>query len=353
MTDGAEFPEGLGRLGELPRAQLFSGTTQLEDMPNLTAHMGKARLLVKRDDCTELAFGGNKVRQLEFYFGQARAKNADTVLITGAVQSNFARLTAAAARKLGMDCHIQLEERVAKNDPYYRTSGNVLLEKMMGATIHSFPEGEDEVGADRQLHEIADGLKEQGRTPYIIPLAPGHAPFGALGYAVMAHELSAQLKTQGIAADEIVVASGSGATHAGLLFGLRAIGDPTPVRGICVRRDAALQGPRIAKRCEEIAELLGVSSRVSDEDVIVDEGVLAPGYGRAGPEVQHAILEGARHESLMLDPTYAGKSFAGFLQRAEQSTENEALVFVHTGGTPGIFAYQNDIEAAVAALESQ
>ncbi|MGI9373603.1 MAG: D-cysteine desulfhydrase family protein [Hyphomicrobiales bacterium] len=353
MVNEVEFPESLGRLGALPRATLFSGSTQLEEMPNLTAHMSKARLLVKRDDCTELAFGGNKVRQLEFYFGQAKAQGADTILITGAVQSNFARLTAAAARKLGMGCHVQLEERVAKNDPLYRTSGNVLLEKMMGVTIHSYSEGEDEVGADRQLHMIADELKKQGHTPYIIPLAPGHAPYGALGYVVMAHELSGQLEDEGIVANEIVVASGSGATHAGLLFGLRAIGNNTPVRGVCVRRDAAAQGPRITKRCEEIAELLGIPSRVTAADVIVDESVLAPGYGRAGPAVQNAILEGARHESLMLDPTYAGKSFAGFLQRAEKADENETLIFVHTGGTPGIFAYQKDIEAAVAAVEDQ
>ena len=138
----------LGRLAEIPRHRRFAGNTPLEPLPNLSAHFGGASFFVKRDDCTILAFGGNKVRQLEFYLGEACTGNADTILITGAVQSNFVRLAAAGARKLGMSCHIQLEERVAIDDHSYRTSGNVLVNKLLGATLHSYPEGEDESGAD-------------------------------------------------------------------------------------------------------------------------------------------------------------------------------------------------------------
>ncbi len=127
--------EALGRLDELPRARLGHAPTPIDAMPNLGARLGPARLYVKRDDCTGLAFGGNKVRQLEFYLGEAVAQDADTVLITGAVQSNFARLAAAGARKLGMDCHIQLEERVPKTDALYHDSGNVLLDRILGATL--------------------------------------------------------------------------------------------------------------------------------------------------------------------------------------------------------------------------
>ena len=159
----------LGRLNELPRARLGHSPTPLEAMPNMAARLGNLRLAVKRDDCTGLALGGNKVRQLEFYMGEALSKDADTILITGAVQSNFARLAAAAARKLGMDCHIQLEERVPKTDPAYRNSGNVLLDRMLGATLHSYPEGEDETGADRRLGELAAELESRGRRPYVIP----------------------------------------------------------------------------------------------------------------------------------------------------------------------------------------
>ena len=316
-------------------------------MPNLTRRCGGGQLFVKRDDAMGMAFGGNKVRQLEFYLGAAREQKADCILITGAVQSNFARLAAAGARKLGMDCHIQLEERVNKPEPGYRNSGNVLLERMLGATLHSFSEGENEAGADRRLEEIADELRQQGRRPYIIPLAPGHPPLGALGYVVAAHELLAQINAEGLRVEQVVVASGSGNTHAGLLFGLRALGCEIVVRGICVRRDAASQVPRVSERCRQIAELLEVDSPVGDRDVLVDDGFLAPGYGVAGEATMAAILLGARNEGLMLDPTYTGKAMAGFIHQAENSAPEAALILVHTGGTPAIFAYENDLRGAM------
>jgi D-cysteine desulfhydrase/L-cysteate sulfo-lyase len=343
-----QFPPEFGRLADMPRVKLFSGPTPLQTMPHLARVCGEqAELYVKRDDCTELAFGGNKVRQLEFYFGEAVARAADTVLITGAVQSNFVRLAAAAAARLGMACHIQLEERVPKNDPVYRTSGNVLLNQMLGATLHHYPDGEDEAGADRQLGVIADGLKAAGSRPYIIPLAPGHAPLGALGYVVAAHELVEQLAREELEIDEIVVASGSGATHAGLLFGLRALGCDIPVTGICVRRDADKQRPRITARCQEIADLLEADNSVIAEDIVLRDDFLAPGYGKSGEVAMRAILLGARTEGLMLDPTYTGKTMAGFIDRAETATEQTRLLFFHTGGSPAIFAYQNDLNDAM------
>lgn len=346
MTETGITDPALGRLADLPRAVLFRAPTHLEVMPNLASACGTSRpLMVKRDDLTDLAFGGNKVRQLEFYLGEAQAQGADTVLITGAVQSNFARLTAAGARKLGMDCHIQWEERVTKQDPRYRNSGNVLIERVLGATLHSYPEGEDEAGADRRLGEIADELRQTGRKPYIIPLAPGHAPLGALGYVVAAQELLQQIDETDLRVDEIFVASGSGATHAGLLFGLRALGSSIPVTGICVRRDAAAQGPRISQRCAEIAELLQIENSVSAEDVVVTDAFLAPGYGRASEEVIEAIRLAARTEALMLDPVYSGKTMAGFISAAKRAEGEGALIVIHTGGTPGIFAYEDDLTA--------
>ena len=293
-----------------------------------------------------LAFGGNKVRQLEFYIGEARAQQADTVLITGAVQSNFVRLAAAAARKAGMACHIQLEERVAKSDTIYRNSGNVLLDRLLGATLHSYPDGEDETGADKRLGEIADDLKEAGRRPYIIPLAPGHKPLGALGYVAAADELLRQIAEADLEVDEIVVASGSGNTHAGLLFGLRAIGSAITVTGICVRRQADAQHPRIAARCREIAELLEVESKVEDSDINLVDAFLPPGYGYAGQETFSAILLAARTEALILDPTYTGKAMAGFIHQAKAAGGTGTRIFIHTGGTPAIFAYENEMTEA-------
>ena len=350
MNTALEYPAELGRISAMPRVRLFAGATPLEAMPNLARACGGGSLLVKRDDCMGLAFGGNKVRQLEFYIGEAQAQNADTVLITGAVQSNFVRLAAAAARKSGMDCHVQLEERVAKSDATYRNSGNVLLDRLLGATLHAYAHGEDEVGADKRLGEIADDLRQSGRRPYVIPLTPGHTPLGALGYVAAADELLRQIAEADLTVDEIVVASGSGNTHAGLLFGLRALGSNIAVTGICVRRDTSAQRPRIAARCREIAELLDVESKVEDADISVNDDFLPPGYGTAGEEALRAILLAARTEALILDPTYTGKAMAGFIHRAKAAGGTGARIFVHTGGTPAIFAYEKELTEAAGRV---
>ncbi len=329
----------LGRLDSLPRTRLGHTPTPLEAMPNLAKAYPGRQLFVKRDDCTGLALGGNKVRQLEFYLGEAVGQGADTILITGAVQSNFARLAAAGARQLGMDCHIELEQRVPNDDPLYHSSGNVLLARLLGATMHHYPAGEDEAGADRQLATIAARLKAAGRHPYIIPLAPGHKPLGALGYVVAAREILQQCDDRGLAFDEVVVPSGSGHTHAGLLFGLRALGSPVVVTGICVRRPAAAQTPRIADRCREVAALLGVTNPVSAPDIRLVDNVLAPGYGQLNPATRTAIETAAQTEALILDPVYSGKAMAGFLDRAAKTGQGQSLLFIHTGGTPAVFAY--------------
>ena len=343
----------LGRLDELPRARLCHAPTPLEPMPNLAAHLGAGALYVKRDDCTGLALGGNKVRQLEFYLGQAQAEGADSILITGAVQSNFVRLAAAAARKLGMDCHIQLEERVPKSDPAYRASGNVLLDKLLGATLYSYPEGEDEAGADRRIREIAAELEDQGRRPFVVPLAPGHAPLGALGYVDCARETLHQIADQGLSIDEIVVPSGSGHTHGGFLFGLRALGCAIPVTGICVRRDVTAQRERIENRCREIAELLGIEPVVGDDDIRLDDQFLAPGYGQLNEATVDAIQTAARCEGLILDPVYSGKTMAGFIARARAAGPGRSLLFLHTGGTPAVFAYGAALTEAMAGLDAK
>ena len=338
----------LGSMDDLPRVDLGHGDTPLEPMANLQEALGGARLLVKRDDCTGLAFGGNKVRQLEFYLGEAKAEGADTILITGAVQSNFVRLAAAGARKLGMDIDIQLEARVPKSDPSYLNSGNVLLDKLLGARLHHYPDGEDEAGADRRLHEIADERRAEGRKPYVIPLAPGHKPLGALGYVVAARETLKQLEERGINVDRFVVPSGSGNTHAGFLFGLRALDCQVPVTGICVRRNAQLQAPRIAARCQEITELLGVENPVSDDDVVLDDRFLAPGYGQLNSATVEAMTLAAHKEAILLDPVYSGKTMAGLVDLARNSSPDETLLFLHTGGTPALFAYGDGLIEAMA-----
>lgn len=206
-------------LSAFPRASLLGQPTPMERLDRLSEELD-IDLWIKRDDLTGLSFGGNKNRQLEFYIGAALAAEADTILITGAVQSNFARTAAAAASKYGMQAVLQREERVPGMDPLYYHSGNTFLSDILGAGVMSYPEGEDEAGADAALAARAEELRAEGRRPYIIPLGLGHPPLGALGYVQGGAELAAQIG----GFDAAVVPSGSGATHGGVLTGVRLAG---------------------------------------------------------------------------------------------------------------------------------
>lgn len=342
-------PRDVSRLLEaFPQAPLGHYPTPLEPVPRLGDELG-LDLRIKRDDATGLAFGGNKIRQLEFYMGRARELNADTILITGAVQSNYVRAAAAAAAKLGLRCHVQLEDRVPLYDESYVSSGNVLLDKLLGATVHVYPDGEDEEGADARLHEIAEEERRQGFNPYVIPLGPGNPPLGALGYVKGALELVEQLDDPG-GVDAFVVPSGSGMTHGGFLVGLRALGVKAPVFGICVRRDAGAQAQRIAANCGNVEELLGLSDVVSGEDVRTVDAVLSPGYGRLNDETYEAVLLAARTEGLLLDTVYSGRALAGLIHLVKQGAiaSGSKVVFLHTGGAPALFGYSQVLSGRLA-----
>ena len=331
-------------LASFPRAELAHKPTPIEPMPNVSRLLGGPEVWVKRDDCTGLGMGGNKARQLEFYFGDALAQGADTVIITGAVQSNFVRATAAAAAKLGMACEIQLEDRVEGMDETYRRSGNVLLDQLLGARLHRYPDGEDEAGADAALEVIADRVRSEGGRPYVIHLGEGHRPLGALGYVDAAHEILDQCDAQGLSFDAVVVPSGSGATHAGLLVGLatRDRADIS-VHGICVRRDAESQAGRVLRSAYAIAEELGGVGKIGEADVTTRDDWMAPGYGHASSEVLGAIRMAARREGLLLDPVYSGKAFAGLVGLIQRGVfaSGSKLLFIHTGGTPALFGYRS------------
>jgi D-cysteine desulfhydrase family pyridoxal phosphate-dependent enzyme len=328
-------------INALPRAQFLLGPTPIERQPRLSEKLG-IDLLVKRDDLTGLAFGGNKVRQLEFYFGKILAAGADTVLITGAVQSNYVRVAAACAARLGLKCHIQLEERVPDVDAVYRTNGNVLINTLLGASLHSYPNGEDEAGADRRLHELAEDLKRQGHRPYVIPLGANNPPIGALGYVVCAEELLGQLEEF----DHVVVASGSGHTQAGVLFGLRTLNWSGTVHGICVRRLTSLQRPRIAGHCDRLAELLGMSNPVTPSDIHVYDDVFLPGYGRLNDITSDTIRTCAQLDGLVLDPVYTGCAMGGLFRCIHDGRvpARSRVLFIHTGGLPALFGYATALQ---------
>ena len=330
----------LAGVDRFPRARLGHAPTPLEPAPNLGAALG-IELWIKRDDCTGLALGGNKVRQLEFHFGEARARGADTVLVTGAVQSNLVRIAAAAARKLGMEAHIQVEDRVEGMDGVYRASGNLLLDRVLGAALHAFPEGEDEAAADAAMEARAAALAAKGRRPYVVHSAPGHPPLGGLGYVLAAGEIAEQARALDMRFDAVVCASGSALTHAGLLTGLRALGDRAPVLGICVRRDAASQTARVAEVASALAATIARPAPFDESGVEVSDAVLAPGYGRLNDAVREALALAARHEGLLLDPVYTARAMAGLIDhvRTGRIAAGSRVLFVHTGGQPALFAY--------------
>ena len=330
----------LAGIGRFPRASLGHAPTPLDAAPNLGAALG-IELWIKRDDCTGLALGGNKVRQLEFHLGAAQARGADIVLVTGAVQSNLVRIAAAGARRLGMDIDIQLEERVEDADDLYRASGNVLLDRVLGATLHAFPVGEDEAAADAAMERRAQALAAEGRTPYVIHSAPGHPPLGGLGYVAAAGEMLEQAGALGLDFDAVVCPSGSALTHAGILVGLRALGVTVPVYGVCVRRDAGPQGARVAELAAELAAMIGRPAAFAAGDVEVCDAVHPPGYGRLNDAVREAMAMAARHEALLLDPVYSGKAMAGLIAhvRSGRIAAGSRVLFIHTGGQPAIFAY--------------
>ena len=325
---------------KFPRARLGHAPTPLDAAPRIGAALG-IELWIKRDDCTGLAMGGNKVRQLEFPLGEAQSRDADTLLITSAVQSNYVRVAAAAGRRLGMETHIQLEERVPDVDTLYRTSGNVLLDRLFGAKLHSFPVGEDEPAADASLDLLAQSLAEKGRRPYVIHLAPAHPPLGALGYVIAAEEILDQARTHDLEFDAVVCPTGSALTHAGLLLGLRTLGNEVPVFGICVRRDAASQVARVRKVAEQLAEMIERPEDFEAGDVEAFDGVLTPGYGQLNDAVREAIALAAHQEGLLLDPVYTGRTMAGLIEHVRTGViaTGSRVLFLHTGGLPALFAY--------------
>jgi len=326
---------------QYPRVELSHTPTPLESLKNLSDTLQGPNIWAKRDDCTGLAMGGNKARQLEFYIGDAVSKGADTLLTTGAVQSNHVRMTIAAARKLGLEVEVQLEKRVDGRQPEYYDSGNPFLMRLMGARIHTYPVGEDEEGADRALNERAEQLRREGRNPYVIPLSGNHIPYGSLGYVKCAEELLLQAMQRSVSIDAIVLASGSATTHSGMLAGLRALGSDIPVYGICVRRDQNAQAERVLKKSAQVAEMIGSRAAITEQDVWVDDSMLYPGYGQLNDELLEAMRLTARAEGILLDPTYTGKAMAGLIKLVRNATlqPNQNVVFLHTGGSPALFGY--------------
>ncbi|HLB98756.1 MAG TPA: D-cysteine desulfhydrase family protein [Acetobacteraceae bacterium] len=308
-------------LARFPRVRMFPTPTPLERLDNLTRELGGPEIWIKRDDCTVVATGGNKIRKLEYLAGAARAQGADHLVTQGAVQSNHVRQTAAVARRLGMKCTALLEHRIETNDRDYLNSGNVLLDRLFDCAIEYRPAGLD-MNAEAEAKGAA--LREAGAKAYVIP-GGGSNTVGALGYVGCAQELMQQADEMGLRIDRLVTATGSAGTQAGLVVGLQGCNAGVPVLGIGVRGE--IPRASVEANCDYVG----------------------PGYGQPTPGMIEAVLMLARLEGVLLDPVYSGKAMAGLIDLIRKGSigKGETVVFLHTGGAVGLFGYTGVFEQAM------
>jgi len=333
-------------LSHFRRVRFAHLPTPLERMDRLRALLGPEcpTLYVKRDDCTGLAFGGNKTRKLEFLMGDALAQGANAVISFGAIQSNHARQTAAAAAKLGLLCDLILIDMVEREKEAYSTSGNVLLDRLLGARMHVVTGDK----ASGKLQEILSEHKRTGRKVYVVPMGGSNA-VGSLGYVEAFGEIQTQAARLDLKVDAIVHASSSCGTQAGLIAGAVLENSTTKIMGVNVYKksgsDIAASAHALALETLELAG--GVLGEISTRVHVID-GYQGEAYGQPTDTMREAVLMAAQTEGLLLDPVYSGKAMAalvGHVRRGKFSRE-QTVVFLHTGGSAGLFAYPEIVNEA-------
>jgi D-cysteine desulfhydrase family pyridoxal phosphate-dependent enzyme len=327
---------------KLPRVALATLPTPLQDAERLRMALGgpgKApRIMIKRDDLTGLALGGNKARKLEFLVADAKAQGADVLITTGATQSNHARMTAAAACVAGLECHLVLTSRSVAPP----LQGNLLLDRVYGATVHHVGAPDDPrlaLGNDEEkVREVQSALLAVGKTPYVIAVG-GSSPVGALGYTLATVELAEQLSAGGVTPSRLYYASGSRGTQAGLTLGAKACGVPYRLYGVAVSTGEPEKTYRAFNTANGAAEILDIPTRVELEDLFTDGNFIGEGYGIPTRECLEAIALLARTEGILVDPCYTGKALAGLIAHVRSGvlTPDATVVFLHTGGAPGMF----------------
>ena len=328
-------------LSRFPRRRYTHGPTPIEKLSRLSAELGGPNLYIKRDDLLGLASGGNKTRKLEFLVADALEKGADTLVTCGAVQSNHCRLTLAASVVEGLECHLVLEERVAGSyNP--SGSGNNFLFRLLGVDSVTVVPGGTDVGA--KMADVAQALEKKGRKPYVIP-GGGSNGLGATGYAACVLEILAQTFDSGLRVDRIVTPSGSAGTHAGLVAGFHASPPGIPVIGIDVSRPKDVQEELVHRVAKQAAELIGVKDPVPRQAVVCFDEYVGPGYSLPTPEMAEAVRMFARLEGILLDPVYTGKAASGLIDlvRKGHFEPDENVLFLHTGGSAALYAYQDAV----------
>ena len=343
--DGADLATVPSRFS---RVELARTPTPLEHARKLSAELDGPEIWLKRDDETGFGGGGNKVRKLEYLMAEAQQQRADVVLTAGGVQSNHVRQTAAACAKLGFRCDVILERPATSMESEYYSSGNRLLDELFGAEIH---EVEPDSDLDEALAKRASVLEREGLMPYVVPVG-GSSPLGALGYVRAAFELRDQIERWDPPAGAIVHATGSAGTQAGLLCGLHVAGIDLPVIGICVGRSSEEQAEKVMILAALVLALIEHPDPLPESAVATDDAYVGDGYGLPTPEMVDAVTRLAHAEGVLLDPVYTGKAFAGLLGLIAAKTfdSGQRVIFLHTGGSPALFAYPRTIGRSGSAF---
>ncbi|SDK30705.1 D-cysteine desulfhydrase [Maridesulfovibrio ferrireducens] len=325
-------------LAKFPRRGYLQGPTPLEALPAFSKALGgKVNIFIKRDDLLPGCAGGNKTRKLDFCIADALENGADTIITCGAVQSNHCRLTLSWAVKEGMDCHLILEERV-KGTYSPQASGNNFLFQIMGVKSIDVVSGGSDMMA--KMKELAAKLEAEGKKPYIIPGGASNT-IGATGYVACAEETMQQLFELGLNIDHMVVPSGSAGTHAGMVVGMVGCNANIPVSGINVSRPKDVQEGIVHKLAVETAERVGVKGGIPAEAITCFDSYVGPGYSLPTDSMVEAVKLLASTEGILLDPVYSGKAMAGLIDlvRKGHFPEGSNVMFLHTGGSPALYAY--------------
>ena len=331
------------QLSKYPRVKLIHSPTPLEYLENLTQHLDGPDIYIKRDDCTGLAFGGNKSRKLEFLIGDALKNKADVIITAGAVQSNHCRQTAAAATKFGMECII-----VAKPSWSKEYNGNLFLDELLGAKLVLLEEDNEaldqggKLSMEETIENLMADLKTKGKNPYYIPVG-GSNSIGSLGYISMTMELIVQANEMGIEIGSMVAASGSGGTQTGMILGADVEKSGIQTVGMAISSDATIVIPKLKDLCNQTSDYYELGLSYDEKDIIFNDNYIGEGYGIPSEEMIEAVKLLARKEGIILDPVYSGKAFAGMVDLIKKGyfDKSKAVVFIHTGGTPALFVYSD------------
>jgi D-cysteine desulfhydrase family pyridoxal phosphate-dependent enzyme len=322
----------------LPRFLLAQLPTPIERLKRLSRELDGPELLIKRDDQTGLALGGNKTRKLEFLVGQALEQGADTLITAGAAQSNHCRQTAAAAAKVGLKCELILAGKKPE-----LPNGNLLLDELLGANCHWIERSQFPV----KLSELAEQLRTQGRKPYVIGIG-GSNGVGATGYVLAMMELTEQLRSTPHHVDHIVFASSSGGTQAGAVLGARVAEFAGELHGVSIDKDYLEREDyeeEVAQIANDCAQYIGVDVRLAKQHIKVIYGYTGEGYGVVSNLEREAIRLMARCEGIILDPVYTGRAFGALVELIREGAfkRGETVLFWHTGGAPALFAYAKEL----------